>query len=65
MNKKNTGRFYLIIGIIWIISGIINAANAYMHLLTETPLGITYICLTLLCIFLAILYIYIGIKKKK
>jgi len=64
VNKKNTGRFYIIIGIIWVISAIINAANVYMHFLSEKPLGVVYICLTLLCIFLAIFYITMGIKKK-
>jgi len=65
MNKKNTSRFNFVIGTIWIISAIINAAVAFMHFYTETPLGYTYVGLALLCTFLAIFYISMGIKKRK
>lgn len=65
MNKRNTSRFYIVVGIIWMISGMINAAVAYMNHLTETPLGKTYIGLTGMCIGLSIIFITMGIRKNK
>jgi len=65
MNKKYDGYLYFIIGIIWLIAGIINTLISINPFSNKTSFGITYICIALVYICLAIVYISLGINKRK
>ena len=65
MNKKNTGYIYFIIAAIWLITGILDIMTSINHFRDKTSFGITYICLAIVCICLAISFISVGIKKRK
>lgn len=65
MNKKYAGHLYFIVGIIWLITGILNTMISINYFSNKTSFGIIYICLAIVCICLAILYISLGINKRK
>jgi hypothetical protein len=65
MNKKNTSYLHFTIATIWLIAGIIDIMVSINHFRDKTSFGITYICLAIVCISLAISFMSMGIKKRK
>lgn len=65
MNKEHARRYYLILGIIWFVTGTINILVSKNYLFAQTSMGVTYICLAGTCMCLAFFYIARGIKNKR
>ena len=66
MRKKYKGYLCFIISSIWLITGILNSFTAKAHFSNKTSsLGRTYTGLAGVCIGLAIIYLSLGIKRRK